>query len=129
MDQREVETMIKSLQKALAEKDAVTDVITIMEKLKKEVVPTEDLLRVRSLIPRRHLAVALRFFMATPGLLFVVAMTNPSSGNEGGHGCCEAESPLGQDCRKACVGDCHKVEEDGGGREGEEASKDGIITC
>ncbi|KAG0651432.1 Transcription elongation factor S-II [Hyphodiscus hymeniophilus] len=45
MDQREVETMIKSLQKALAEKDGVTDVITIMEKLKKDVVPTEDLLR------------------------------------------------------------------------------------
>ena len=50
MDQREVETMIKSLQKALAEKDSITDVITIMEKLKKEVVPTEDLLRVRSSI-------------------------------------------------------------------------------
>jgi hypothetical protein len=50
MDQREVETMIKSLQKALADKDGVTDIITIMEKLKKEVVPTEDLLRVCSLI-------------------------------------------------------------------------------
>jgi hypothetical protein len=45
MDQREVETMIKSLQKALAE-NGVTDVTTILEKLKKEVVPTEDLLRV-----------------------------------------------------------------------------------
>ena len=50
MDQREVETVIKSLQKALNEKDGVTDVITILEKLKKDVVPTEDLLRVCPLI-------------------------------------------------------------------------------
>ena len=50
MDQREVEAMIKSLQKALIEKDGVADVISIMEKLKKDVVPSEDLLRVRSLI-------------------------------------------------------------------------------
>jgi transcription elongation factor S-II len=49
MDQREVETMIKSLQKALAEKEPVANVIAIMEKLKKDVAPTEDLLRVCSL--------------------------------------------------------------------------------
>ena len=49
MDQREVEANIKALQKVLAEKDGVADVIAIMEKLKKEVIPTEDLLRVRSL--------------------------------------------------------------------------------
>ena len=41
--------MIKALQKALTDKEPVTNVITIMEKLKKDVAPTEDLLRVRSL--------------------------------------------------------------------------------
>jgi hypothetical protein len=58
MDQREVETMIKSLQKSLAEKDSITDVITIMEKLRKEVVPTEDLLRVCSLVSAYTLRVS-----------------------------------------------------------------------
>jgi transcription elongation factor S-II len=46
MDQREVETMIKALQKALNEKEPAANVIAIMEKLKKDVAPTEDLLRV-----------------------------------------------------------------------------------
>jgi transcription elongation factor S-II len=49
MDQREVETMIKALQKALNEKEPSANIITILEKLKKDVAPTEDLLRVRSL--------------------------------------------------------------------------------
>jgi transcription elongation factor S-II len=49
MDQREVETMINALQKALNEKEPVANVIVIMEKLKKDVAPTEDLLRVCSL--------------------------------------------------------------------------------
>ena len=52
MDQREVETMIKALQKALNEKEPVANVITIMEKLKKDVLPTEDLLRVCPLTGR-----------------------------------------------------------------------------
>jgi transcription elongation factor S-II len=49
MDQREVETMIKALQKAVNDKEPVANVTTILEKLKNDVVPTEDLLRVRSL--------------------------------------------------------------------------------
>jgi hypothetical protein len=50
MDQREVESYIKALQKALNEKEPASNVVTIMEKLKKDVAPTEDLLRVCSLI-------------------------------------------------------------------------------
>jgi len=45
MDQREVDTMIKALQKAVNDKEPVANIISILEKLKKDVVPTEDLLR------------------------------------------------------------------------------------
>ena len=54
MDQREVETMIKALQKAVNDKEPVSNVTTILEKLKNDVVPTEDLLRVRSLALQAH---------------------------------------------------------------------------
>jgi transcription elongation factor S-II len=49
MDQRELDTRLKALQKAVAEKESATTIISILETLKKEVVPTEELLRVRSL--------------------------------------------------------------------------------
>lgn len=45
MDQRELEGYVRSLQKAVVEK-TTSDVITIMEKLKADVVATEELLRV-----------------------------------------------------------------------------------
>lgn len=46
MDAKEVSTRIHALQKAVAEKQAASIVISILETLKKEVVPTEELLRV-----------------------------------------------------------------------------------
>jgi transcription elongation factor S-II len=49
MDQRELDTRLKALQKAVAEKETPSTIISILETLKKEVVPTEELLRVRSL--------------------------------------------------------------------------------
>lgn len=49
MDQRELDTTIKALQKAVGENLPAKDVITILETLKKDVVPTEELLRVRFL--------------------------------------------------------------------------------
>ncbi len=49
MDQREVERNVKALQKAINEKDSSSVVLSILEALKKDVVPTEELLRVRSL--------------------------------------------------------------------------------
>lgn len=47
MDAKEVNTRIQSLQKALAEKQPASVIINMLETLKKEVVPTEELLRVR----------------------------------------------------------------------------------
>jgi hypothetical protein len=49
MDQRELDLRLKALQKAVAEKEPASNVISILETLKKEVVPTEELLRVSSL--------------------------------------------------------------------------------
>lgn len=46
MDQRELETRLRALQKAVGEKDSAENVISILESLKKETSPTEDLLRV-----------------------------------------------------------------------------------
>lgn len=46
MEQRELETRLRALQKAVAEKDASASVISILESLRKEVSPTEELLRV-----------------------------------------------------------------------------------
>ncbi|RDL42539.1 Uncharacterized protein BP5553_02518 [Venustampulla echinocandica] len=45
MDQRELDSQLKTLLKAVAEKDAASNVISILERLKKDVVPTEELLR------------------------------------------------------------------------------------
>ncbi|RKF61432.1 Transcription elongation factor S-II [Erysiphe neolycopersici] len=45
MDSREVERNIKALQKAVTEKEPVSVTINILEILKKDVVPTEELLR------------------------------------------------------------------------------------
>lgn len=47
MDAKEVHTRIQSLQKALADKQPASVIITMLETLKKDVVPTEELLRVR----------------------------------------------------------------------------------
>lgn len=46
MDLREVERNIKALQKAVTEKEPVSVTINILEILKKDVIPTEELLRV-----------------------------------------------------------------------------------
>ena len=48
MDKRELETRLKALQKAAYEKESPSSLINILETLKSEVVPTEELLRVRS---------------------------------------------------------------------------------
>lgn len=45
MDCREVERNIKSLQKAIAEKEPASVVVNILEILKRDVIPTEELLR------------------------------------------------------------------------------------
>ena len=50
MDQRELESRIKALQKAIGDKEPAANVIAIMETLKKEVNATEELLRVCSLL-------------------------------------------------------------------------------
>lgn len=49
MDQRELESRVKALSKAVAEKEPASNIIAIMETLKKDVNATEELLRVRSL--------------------------------------------------------------------------------
>jgi transcription elongation factor S-II len=49
MDQRELDLRLKALQKVVAEKEPASNIISILETLKKEVVPTEELLRVSSL--------------------------------------------------------------------------------
>ena len=91
MDQREVETMIKALQKAVNDKEPVANVITIMEKLKKDVVPTEDLLRVCSLIAQTR---AHCLLLHPASHCYFVTMTDPCSGYKGRHGCRKAEGPL-----------------------------------
>lgn len=48
MDAKEVDTRMKALQKAVAEKQPAATIITMLETLKKDVVPTEELLRVCS---------------------------------------------------------------------------------
>lgn len=50
MDAKELGEHIKTLQKALQAKEPSANVIGIMEKLKKEVAPTEELLRVRPFV-------------------------------------------------------------------------------
>jgi hypothetical protein len=50
MDQRELETRLKALQKAVNEKDSPSTIISILQTLQKEVVPTEELLRVRAFL-------------------------------------------------------------------------------
>lgn len=48
MDQRELKLQIDALQKALQTKEPASNIVAILEKLKKEVEPTEELLRVCS---------------------------------------------------------------------------------
>jgi transcription elongation factor S-II len=48
MDQRELDSRIKSLQKAINEKEPAETIIAMMETLKNNVNPTEELLRVCS---------------------------------------------------------------------------------
>lgn len=58
MDQRELDSRVKALQKAIAEREPATNVITIMETLKNNVNPTEELLRVCYITPPlRHCVV------------------------------------------------------------------------
>jgi transcription elongation factor S-II len=45
MDQRELDTRLKALQKAVNEKGSPSTIISILQTLQKEVVPTEELLR------------------------------------------------------------------------------------
>lgn len=49
MDQRELDSRVKALQKAIVDKEPASNVISIMETLKNNVNPTEELLRVCSL--------------------------------------------------------------------------------
>lgn len=46
MDQRELDSRIKALQKAINDKEPASNVITILDFLKNNVNPTEELLRV-----------------------------------------------------------------------------------
>lgn len=46
MNARELTTRLAALQKMINEKEPATGIITLLETLKEEVVPTEDLLRV-----------------------------------------------------------------------------------
>jgi len=46
MDQRELDSRIKSLSKAITDKEPPANVLAIMETLKNDVVATEELLRV-----------------------------------------------------------------------------------
>lgn len=46
MEKREIEEQLEMLKKALAEKQPSENVIGILNKLKTDVVPTEDILRV-----------------------------------------------------------------------------------
>ena len=54
MDQRELDSRIKSLSKAITDKEPPANVLAILETLKNDVVATEELLRVRqdSYIPQ-----------------------------------------------------------------------------
>ena len=53
MDQRALDSQLKALQKAVAERESPATIIGILDTLKKEVVPTEELLRVRALLTLR----------------------------------------------------------------------------
>jgi len=46
MDQRELKQQVEALSKALQAKESSANIIVILEKMKKEVMPTEELLRV-----------------------------------------------------------------------------------
>jgi len=46
MDQRELDSRIKSLSKAITDKEPPANVLAILETLKNDVVATEELLRV-----------------------------------------------------------------------------------
>ena len=48
MDAKELGDKVKALQKAIASKEPPQNVLNILELLKKKVVPTEELLRVRT---------------------------------------------------------------------------------
>ena len=52
MDAKELGDKIKALQKAVTSKEPPQNVLNILELLKKKVVPTEELLRVRISAPR-----------------------------------------------------------------------------
>ena len=51
MDERELNSHIKALQKAISEKEPAQNVIVLMEQLKNNVNATEELLRVSSTLP------------------------------------------------------------------------------
>jgi NADPH-dependent ferric siderophore reductase len=59
MAQRELESQLKALLKVVGDKDSAPAAIAILETLKKDVKPTEELLRVRPVIvkhiPQRHM--------------------------------------------------------------------------
>jgi transcription elongation factor S-II len=46
MDQRELDSRVKALQKSIVEKEPVANIIAIMETLKNSANPTEEILRV-----------------------------------------------------------------------------------
>ena len=54
MAQRELESQLKTFIKVVGDKDSAPAAIAILETLKKDVKPTEELLRVRSVVCQTH---------------------------------------------------------------------------
>jgi hypothetical protein len=52
MDQRELESRIKALTKCVAANEPAENAIKLLESLKKDCSPTEEMLRVRLTVPR-----------------------------------------------------------------------------
>jgi transcription elongation factor S-II len=52
MDQRELESRIKALTKCVAANEPAENAIKLLESLKKDCSPTEEMLRVRLPVPR-----------------------------------------------------------------------------
>lgn len=127
MDQRELETRLKALQKAVAEKEPAANIVSILETLKKEVNPTEELLRVRSSFVLRIPQGACDHLLDTYHLS-IATMTDMHPDNQGW---CDREQAEGEpEQRHLEVGsrDHRKVEEDSERRASTvEEGKDGRI--
>jgi hypothetical protein len=63
MDSRELSQRLAALQKMINEKEPAAGIITVLETLKKEVVPTEELLRVGSSLFGAFLCSACKYLL------------------------------------------------------------------